>query len=198
MWWCGAGSRKAPVIGDHMPPNKLLQGSKDQMSKWVGELPVIGKVRLTQDLAHLATHSSTGPSGTPLAATWPHRLWQQQQSKYWHKRSACAGNQHLCCYNSHTQRCPLPAACHYQPPTMFCYHCCLIQQWPVQVAEVLGGGRGKRGPAQRFYPQCQRCSIKQASAVRNGKRVLVLHLHWPRRGRGEHLSGESGGTWGSC
>jgi hypothetical protein len=26
--------------------------------------------------------------------------------------------------------------------------------------------------------------------VRNGKRVLVLHLHWPRRGRGEHLAGE--------
>ena len=66
--------------------------------------------------------------------------------------------------------------------------CVRFFQW--QVAEVLGGGRGRRGPIQRFYPQCQRCSIKQATAVRNGKRVLVLHLHWPRRGRGEHLAGE--------
>jgi hypothetical protein len=83
------------------------------------------------------------------------------------------------------------------PSPLFCSRCCLVRQLPVQVAEVLGGGRGKRGPAQRFYPQCQRCSIKQASAVRNSKRVLVLHLHWPRRGRGEHLSGEWGGRWGT-
>lgn len=38
------GSRKAPVIGDHMPPTKLLQGNKDQLGKWVRDLPVIGKV----------------------------------------------------------------------------------------------------------------------------------------------------------
>lgn len=97
------GSRKAPVIGDHMPPSKMLQASKDPLGKWVRDLPVIGKV-----------------------------------------------------------------------------------------AEVVGGagGRGRgRGPLQRFYPQCQRCSIKQAGAVRNGKRVLVLHLTWPRRGRGEQLAG---------
>lgn len=52
----------------------------------------------------------------------------------------------------------------------------------------MAGGR-KRGPLQRFYPQCQRCSIKQATAVRNGKRVLVLHLHWPRLNRGDTLAG---------
>lgn len=60
-----------------------------------------------------------------------------------------------------------------------------------QVYEVMVGGR-KRGPLQRFYPQCQRCSIKQATAVRNGKRVLVLHLHWPRLNRGDTLAGGAG------
>jgi hypothetical protein len=62
--WCCAGSRKAPVIGDHMPPNKLLQGGKDQMGKWVGELPVIGKVRSTHGLGTSGrlTHSSLAPN----------------------------------------------------------------------------------------------------------------------------------------
>lgn len=32
------------MIGDHMPPNKLMQGNKDQLGKWVGELPIVGKV----------------------------------------------------------------------------------------------------------------------------------------------------------
>jgi hypothetical protein len=59
------------------------------------------------------------------------------------------------------------------------------------VAEALGA-KGKRGPLQRFFPECQPCSIKQATAVRTGKRVLVLHLHWPRRGRGEQLAGRWG------
>lgn len=39
-----AGSRKPPVIGDHMPPNKLLQGSRDQLGKWMADIPVVGKV----------------------------------------------------------------------------------------------------------------------------------------------------------
>jgi hypothetical protein len=58
----------------------------------------------------------------------------------------------------------------------------------VQVRELIGlaGRTGK--PLQRFYPQCQRCSIKQATAMRSGKRVLVLHLHAPRY-RSEHMAG---------
>jgi hypothetical protein len=50
-----------------------------------------------------------------------------------------------------------------------------------------GGGGARRGGAaaaanipprirQRFYAQCQRCSVRQAVAVRTGKRTLVLHL----------------------
>lgn len=78
----------------------------------------------------------------------------------------------------------------WRPP-----HNCVLSR--AQVAEVVGaGGRGRRGPLQRFYPQCQRCSIKQAGAVRNGKRVLVLHLTWPRRGRGEQLAGGAEGVGG--
>jgi hypothetical protein len=58
-----------------------------------------------------------------------------------------------------------------------------------QVRELIGlsGRTGK--PLQRFYPQCQRCSIKQATAMRSGKRVLVLHLHAPRY-RSEHMAGK--------
>lgn len=41
---------------------------------------------------------------------------------------------------------------------------------------------------QRFYPQCQRCSYMQATAMRNGVRRLVLHLHAPCY-RSEHLAG---------
>jgi hypothetical protein len=80
--------------------------------------------------------------------------------------------------------------CKNQEPLGRPSHSCVLPC--AQVAEVVGGagGRGRgRGPLQRFYPQCQRCSIKQAGAVRNGKRVLVLHLTWPRRGRGEQLAG---------
>jgi hypothetical protein len=60
-----------------------------------------------------------------------------------------------------------------------------------QVRELIGlsGRTGK--PLQRFYPQCQRCSIKQATAMRSGKRVLVLHLHAPRY-RSEHMAGGQG------
>lgn len=65
---------------------------------------------------------------------------------------------------------------------------CINQHIDVQVRELIGlsGRTGK--PLQRFYPQCQRCSIKQATAMRSGKRVLVLHLHAPRY-RSEHLAG---------
>lgn len=76
-------------------------------------------------------------------------------------------------------------------------HNCVCLVPCAQLTEVVGvGGRGWRGPLQRFYPQCQRCSIKQAGAVRNGKRVLVLHLTWPRRGRGEQLAGGAEGVGG--
>jgi hypothetical protein len=63
----------------------------------------------------------------------------------------------------------------------------------VQVRELIGlaGRTGK--PLQRFYPQCQRCSIKQATAMRSGKRVLVLHLHAPRY-RSEHMAGGQTGA----
>ncbi|KAF8065826.1 haloacid dehalogenase-like protein [Scenedesmus sp. PABB004] len=94
------GSRRGPVIGDHMPPNKLVGGRNkaDKLGGLLGDLPGVGKVR-----------------------------------------------------------------------------------------ELIGlAGRGR--PLQRFYPQCQRCSIKQATALRTGRRVLVLHLHAPRH-RSEHLAG---------
>ncbi|WIA17091.1 hypothetical protein OEZ85_013990 [Tetradesmus obliquus] len=96
------GSYRGPVIGDHMPPNKMMpisKAAKDKLPAAVDNLPGISKVR-----------------------------------------------------------------------------------------ELIGlsGRTGK--PLQRFYPQCQRCSIKQATAMRSGKRVLVLHLHAPRY-RSEHLAG---------
>eukprot|EP00878_Enallax_costatus_P006778 GHUV01007105.1.p1 GENE.GHUV01007105.1~~GHUV01007105.1.p1 ORF type:complete len:356 (+),score=121.12 GHUV01007105.1:733-1800(+) len=93
------GSTRGPVIGDHMPPNKIVLGEKANINKILQEIPGIQKVR---DMLGLA-----GRDGRPL---------------------------------------------------------------------------------QRFYPQCQKCSIKQATAMRNGKRVLVLHLRAPRY-RSEHLSG---------
>lgn len=69
----------------------------------------------------------------------------------------------------------------------------MCMMFGLQVRELIGlaGRTGK--PLQRFYPQCQKCSIKQATAMRNGKRVLVLHLHAPRY-RSEHLSGMSTAT----
>ncbi|KAK9794632.1 hypothetical protein WJX73_002817 [Symbiochloris irregularis] len=48
---------------------------------------------------------------------------------------------------------------------------------PVQRAgEVLGLAK----VLQRYYPQCQPCSQKQAAAVRAGKRRLVMHFGGPR------------------
>eukprot|EP00877_Chromochloris_zofingiensis_P002503 jgi/Chrzof1/12253/Cz06g27090.t1 len=91
------GATKGPVIGDHMPPNKVVYGKgEDRLAAWLAEQPVIGKVR-----------------------------------------------------------------------------------------GVLGMSAISR---QRFYPQCQRCSIKQSAAIKHGKRVLVLHLHSPKY-RTEHLAG---------
>ena len=57
-----------------------------------------------------------------------------------------------------------------------------------QLRALAGGGRAR--PRQRFYPQCQRCSIRQAAAMRNDRRVLVLHLAAPRL-RSESLAGAS-------
>lgn len=37
------GSTRGPVIGDHMPPNKLV-GDKDKLSKAMQELPGVAKV----------------------------------------------------------------------------------------------------------------------------------------------------------
>jgi hypothetical protein len=59
----------------------------------------------------------------------------------------------------------------------------------VQVRLLAGASSGRT--RQRFYPQCQRCSIKQATALRNNARVLVLHLATPRY-RSEQLAG----AWG--
>eukprot|EP00879_Flechtneria_rotunda_P002455 GHRR01002652.1.p1 GENE.GHRR01002652.1~~GHRR01002652.1.p1 ORF type:complete len:486 (+),score=185.20 GHRR01002652.1:512-1969(+) len=92
------GSRRGPVIGDHMPPNKLVS-SKESLTAMLDELPVVSTVRGLMGVA----------------------------------------------------------------------------------------GRGPKS-VQRFYPQCQKCSMKQATALRNGRRVLVLHLHAPRY-RSEHLAG---------
>jgi hypothetical protein len=52
-----------------------------------------------------------------------------------------------------------------------------------------GAAAGRRAPPrQRFFPQCQRCSLKQAAALRLGRRALVLHMRLPRH-RVEHLAG---------
>ncbi|GBF99262.1 hypothetical protein Rsub_11787 [Raphidocelis subcapitata] len=96
------GSHRGPVIGDHMPPNKLVlqrrgPGLGLDLGLWLQELPLVKQVRA------LAGHA---------------------------------------------------------PPRI----------------------------RQRFYPQCQRCSYKQASALRHGRRVLVLHVRLPRQ-RVEHLAG---------
>jgi hypothetical protein len=58
---------------------------------------------------------------------------------------------------------------------------------PRQVRSLFGPSHPLRCP-QRFYPQCQRCSIRQAVAMRRGRRTLVLHMHVPRH-RLEHLAG---------
>ncbi|GBF88397.1 hypothetical protein Rsub_01109 [Raphidocelis subcapitata] len=91
------GSRRGPVIGDHMPPNKLVLRGDGQLAAWINGLPIVRQVR------------------------------------------------------------------------------------------ALTGAKVPR-VRQRFYPQCQRCSIKQATALRNGVRVLVVHLSAPRY-RAEHLTG---------
>ncbi|KAI8468344.1 MAG: hypothetical protein J3K34DRAFT_523049 [Monoraphidium minutum] len=93
------GTRRGPVIGDHMPPNKLVfsQGASGQLGAWLGDLPVIRQVR---------------------ALT----------------------------------------------------------------------GATKGAVRQRYFPQCQSCSIKQATTLRHGKRVLVVHVHIPRH-RSDRLTG---------
>jgi len=66
----------------------------------------------------------------------------------------------------------------------------------VKQVRLLAGAAGGR-TRQRFYPQCQRCSIKQANALRNNTRILMLHLHLPRY-RSEHLAGGwmgAGAVW---
>jgi len=60
------------------------------------------------------------------------------------------------------------------------------------LAGMVGSHKGRR-VVQRFYPQCQRCSIKQATALRHSKRVLVMHMFIPKH-RIEHLAGER--AWG--
>jgi hypothetical protein len=49
-------------------------------------------------------------------------------------------------------------------------------------------------PAQRFFAQCQRCSLRQATALRHNKRVLVLHMRLPRQ-RSNTLAGEKDRRW---
>lgn len=46
-------------------------------------------------------------------------------------------------------------------------------------------------PRQRYYPQCQSCSQKQASAVRMGRSILVMHevLHHGGKGTAWHYAG---------
>lgn len=42
-----AGTRRGPVIGDHMPPNKLVYSrGRSQLAAWWNELPVIRQVGL--------------------------------------------------------------------------------------------------------------------------------------------------------
>jgi hypothetical protein len=60
---------------------------------------------------------------------------------------------------------------------------------PAQVRRIVGAAPPR--PRQRFFPQCQRCSIRQATALRNNARVLVLHLQAPHY-RSEHLAGARG------
>jgi hypothetical protein len=38
------GSRGGPVIGDHMPPNKLALRGNGQLGAWLGEAPIIKQV----------------------------------------------------------------------------------------------------------------------------------------------------------
>ncbi|KIZ03940.1 hypothetical protein MNEG_4020 [Monoraphidium neglectum] len=92
------GTRRGPVIGDHMPPNKLVfTRGASQLAAWFNDLPGIRQVR--------------GLTGATAAR-----------------------------------------------------------------------------PAQRFFAQCQRCSLRQATALRHNKRVLVLHMRLPRQ-RSNTLAG---------
>lgn len=46
LLYASVGSRKGPVIGDHMPPNKVVYSKgAGQLEAWFKELPVIRQVR---------------------------------------------------------------------------------------------------------------------------------------------------------
>jgi hypothetical protein len=117
------GTRKGPVIGDHMPPNVYVSGpgpgTPNPGGYRGGDLLLEGEKMLARFRAALRAATGGGGGGAGGAAR-----------RGWGGMGAAASS---------------AAAA------------------PLRLR-------------QRFYAQCQRCSVRQAVAVRTGRRTLVLHL----------------------
>eukprot|EP00899_Mesostigma_viride_P017202 jgi/Mesvir1/25483/Mv01743-RA.3 len=180
------GTRKGDVIGDHMPPNRVVHGTKAEQR--------LAQAEAQEAVAELAMRHSS---------RWGQLFDWMKRSLAFQKASASAVSTTATATPAGSAAVPLgrkpkpktkvkrlrPNAAS-TPPGGEAGQTVVAKQTPGFFSSLqrFAGifkpgvmGRRKGSTPQYYYPQCSSCSQKQSSAIKNNRRTLVMHTLHPER-----------------